>query len=127
MFRSSPTKRSQMGPDPVGVLMVVRIHKEIGGGHFVVARLVNWFSVHLDMGIRACLFMNEYGGFGSSNIAPSVPWYPFPVPALALSVKRQTRSLLAFAKAAVAIMVFLPSLMARLWEKGFCFMHMTRF
>lgn len=98
----------------LGVLLVSRIRQEIGGGHFVVARLANHFAHRPELRVKVCLLMNNYDDFVTNFVASSVPWYPFDVPASILSAKRQTKSLFRLLRSFITMISFFPSLTAKI-------------
>jgi glycosyltransferase involved in cell wall biosynthesis len=103
-----------METGPIRVLLVSRIHGELGGGHFIVARLANYFSRSPSLGVFAQVLINDRYDFMSKFVDPSVPWYPFEVPAPALSVRRQTRSWSRLLRSIAGILFFLPHLTAKI-------------
>ncbi len=70
------------------VLFADYIRSEIGGGYFVLARLVNFFSIHPELGVKPYVLINNVEEFVDSFISDRVTWIPFTLPKRVVSLRR---------------------------------------
>lgn len=72
----------------INVLYIDYIKEEIGGGHFVLARLANYYENHRQLNIKPYVWLNNYEGFVDKFIDKKVPYHPYEIPASILQLDR---------------------------------------
>ena len=70
------------------VLFADCIKSEIGGGHFVLARLANYFAKHSDYGIQPIVLLNDVQKFKERFIGKEIKYIPFELGSSILSFNR---------------------------------------
>jgi len=73
------------------VLFIDYIKEEIGGGHFVLARLANYYQNRQELGIRPYVWLNNYAGFVDKFLDKKIPYYHYEIPASILKLDRTLR------------------------------------
>lgn len=103
-----PKRFNSLGREALRVLFVDYIHSEIGGGHFVLSRMANYFSCHESSRVKPYVFINNFQEFVSKFIDTFVPWFPFEIPGQLSSVGRNA-SILKFFGACFFLPFFLAT------------------
>jgi len=80
----------------VNVLFLDYIKEEIGGGHFVLARLANYFQKNPYLEVTPIVFLNNYNRFIDRFIDGKVAIYEYKIPNKILSLDRNITKFKAF-------------------------------
>ena len=84
------------------ILFADCIKSEIGGGHFVLARLANYFSKHSDYGIQPIVLLNDIRNFRERFLNKDVKYIPFKLGSTILSLKRG-QGFVSFSKVVISL------------------------